>query len=578
MAVALRKGHTLTCEGVDYQLVESVGAGGAGEVWLAEAQARRWAVKLLKPGADSKTVERFGREASFQMECPHDGIARVAARGEHDGRSFYIMPYYPDTLRGVISRGSTDNRTLLSFLRQIGEALQFAHEHGIVHRDLKPENVLIEGEALVLADFGIAHFTDSSLTSAGDLVGNRDYRAPEQRKGRDAREVDQAADVYALGLIINECFTRDIPAGSSYRTIEASHPLMSYLDLVVSRMLAQDPNNRPAIIDVLTDLRFFEAKQNDEIDDISEELRLEAGVPTVSDEKFDTISRQASEDIWFAANLIASKVPEELKLYNANWHMRMGYDASQFLRSLCVQSRLIDLCQRKFDYESRVYGKGRTYKALDVDGDLDDKELYGQARALVLAHPLPPRYDLSGRILKTFASCADYHCEELLSDGRRVVAEVDENLLGAPILWIVQYLAIHVPNIMDVEDIAAHFRINWTRSVTFEENDDDSELLTRTHLASDPEPVLEALRESWDVSITRIGDQWCSVMFRTAGEYGRFREHALGLAEPQSLFGGDVASLFREQVCAGGIIELRLDLTFDVCHTVARVLGLRHDS
>lgn len=575
--MALKKGHRLTCGGVDYELVKSVGAGGAGEVWLAEARARRWAVKLLKPDGDSKRDARFAREALFQMECPHDGIVRVVARGEHDGRPFYIMPYYPNTLRGVISRGSTDIGTLLSFLRKVGEALQFVHEHGIVHRDLKPENVLIDGDVAALADFGIAHFTDSALTSAGDLVGNRDYRAPEQRKGRDAREVGIAADVYALGLIINECFTRDIPAGPSYRTIEASHPLMSYLDPVVSRMLAQDPNRRPAIIDVLTDVRFFEAKRNDEIDDIVEELRLGAGAPPISDEEFDAISRQAAEDIWYAASLIASKTPEQLKRYNGNWHMRIGYDASQFLRNLCVQSRLMDLCQKKFDYESNVYGRGRTYKTLDLDGDLDDKELYSHAQALMLDHPLPSSHDLSGRILKTFASCVDYHCAELLSEARRVVADVDENLLGAPILWMVQYLATYVPNLMDVDDIANCFRINWTRSETFEENTDDSEPLTRTHLALDPEPVLEALKEFWDVSITRTDDQWCSVMFRTPSEYARFCAHARALGEAQSLFRDDVASLFREPMCAGGITELRLNLTFDVCNTLAKILGLRHD-
>lgn len=573
--MSLKKGHRLKCDGVDYELLKAIGGGGSGDVWLADAKTGRWAIKFLKLGVNEKQVERFDREATFQAGANHDHIVRVVARGEHEGQPFYIMPRYPDTLRRVIDRGETDVKTLLSYVFQIGEAIQFAHQYGIVHRDVKPENVLVDGATAALADFGIAHFVNSALTSAGELVGNRDYRAPEQRKGRDARAIGPEADVYALGLILNECFTEEAPVGSSYRSIEASYPLMAYLDPVVSRMLAQSPSNRPTIADVLALTRFLEARKNDEIGDIEATLRLDDLARPDGAAQNDVPFRRASEDIWYAANLVMSKSPDELAQFNGNWHMGLGYDVDPFLKNLCVQSRLIDLCQRKFDYESNAYKRDHSYKPLDVGGDSNHQRLFSLALALVSEHPLPPEYDLSGRILKTFASCVDYHCAEILSDARQVVSDVNENLLGAPILWIFKYLALYAPNIKDVDHVADRIRIDWQRSATFNENEDDAELYLRAHPVLDPETVLEVFRETWDIAVTHVDEEWSSVLFRTPGEYGRFCEHAYGLAEPLSIFESDVRDLFRSAVLADGITQLTLSSGFDVCTTLAKTLGLR---
>lgn len=577
MALSLKKGHGLTFDGVRYELQKTVGGGGSGDVWLARAQGKDWAIKILKDPADEKKVERFEREADFQEGCRHDHIVRVVARGEHEGRLCYIMPCYPETLRDVINRGGTNTQTLLSYIRQIGEALRFTHERGIAHRDLKPENVLIDGASAALADFGIAHFVDSTLTAAGELVGNRDYRAPEQRKGQDAREVMPAADVYALGLMVNECFTGEIPAGPSFRSIEVSHPLMSYLDPIVTRMLAQSPADRPDVGDVLTDILFLDAKQRAEISRIEESLRSDHDDPSCDTDQRDRILRQASEDIWYAARLLATKTSDELEQYNWNWHMRLGYDADAFLLNVGVQSRLLDLCQRKFNYESNVYARGNTYKPLDLDGDPKHQQLYGQAQALVSSHPLPHPYDVSGRILKTFASCADYHCSELLSAARQIVSEVERNLLDVPILWLVAYLASHVPRVTDVDHVESLISINWERAETFDENTDDARLLTQPHLSIDPSPVLAAFREAWDVSITKDGDEWFSVTFQSPAEYRRFRKHSLSLPQPQSLFEADVKDLFQNAVSAGGITRLKLSSGFDVRSTLAKLLGLRDD-
>lgn len=567
-------GRELTCDGIDYTLQKTIGGGGSGDVWLAEADGQTWAVKILRAGNDEKRAERFEREASFQADCQHDHIARVVGRGVHEDRPFYIMPFYPDSLRSVIDGGEADPETLLSYLQQISEALQFAHQCGMAHRDVKPENVLIRGSAAVLADFGVAHFADSALTAANELIGNRDYRAPEQRKGQDSRDVGPEADVFALGLIVNECFTQELPAGPSYRSIEASHPSFSYLDPIVSRMLAQAPDNRPTVADFVTDVLFTEAKRRDEVSDIEDGLRLSDDVPSDGPDDFDALFRQAGEDVWYAARLVATKNPKEIYQYNRNWHMRLGYKADDFLFNLCVQYRLIDLCQGKFDYESNIYASGKVYRPLDLDADPSHRALYDQARDLVSEHPLPHGYDLSGRILKTFASCEDYHCAEVLTAARRVVSEVRENLLGAPILWIAQYLASNVPTVTDIY-LPNHIGIDWGRSETFAVNTDDPKLFIEPHPTLDPEPVLKAFKTDWDVSILRIGDELWSVMFRTPQEYQRFYQHSLARANPGSLFEADVKDMHGDARSAGGITQLRLNSGFDVGNTLAKVLGLR---
>ncbi|WP_246305253.1 serine/threonine-protein kinase [Nocardioides marinisabuli] len=568
-------GRSFTCDGIAYELRKTVGGGGSGDVWLADADGQCWAVKILKVRGDQRRAERFDREASFQSGCGHDHIAPVVGRGVHEERPFYIMPFYPESLRDVIDRGQTDVETLLDYVQQIADALQFAHARGIAHRDVKPENVLINGASATLADFGIAHFADSTLTAASELIGNRDYRAPEQRRGQDARNVGQEADVYALGLIVNECFTREIPAGSSYRLIESSYPSLSYLDPIVASMLAQVPGNRPAVADFLTEIRFSRAMRMKEIGGIVEQFRLNDDGAHDGVDDIDAVFEQAGEDVWYAIRLIATKTPDEIRRYNGNWHMRLGYNADALLLNLCIQSRLFELCQRKFYYESNVYARDDLYTSLDPTSDPRHGFLYDQARTLVREHPLPRAHDLSGRILKTFASCADYHCEELLADARQIVSEVRENLLGAPILWIVKYLAMNVPSITGVGDVADHIQIDWGRSDTFANNSDNPELFLQPHYAMDPEAVLNSLTESWNVSVKKTGDEWWSVMFRSPGEYQRFRKHCLARATPQSLFEADVKDILRDVTVAGGITRITLNSSFDVCNTLAKVLGLR---
>jgi serine/threonine protein kinase len=161
---------------------------------------------------------------------------------------FYVMPLYKGTLRTVIKEGLAPDRVLPLF-DQILSGVEAAHLLGVYHRDLKPENILCDltKKLLVVADFGIAHFEQEDLLTAVETkdqerLANFNYAAPEQRiRGG---EVDRRADIFALGLILNEMFTGSVPLAQGYPLIAGVSPSHAYLDEIVGRMIQHSAANR----------------------------------------------------------------------------------------------------------------------------------------------------------------------------------------------------------------------------------------------------------------------------------------------------------------------------------------------
>lgn len=240
-----------------YQANKVLGEGGAGRVYQATDSADNLvAIKCL--AADRITSDRqkrFKNEIGFCQKQNHKNIVPVIDTGaiyiKEVKCPFYVMPLYSGTLRTHMT--GFDPNSILPVFSQILDGIEAAHLKGVWHRDIKPENILWneDDNQLVIADFGIAHFDEEEIytaveTKSTSRMANFLYSAPEQRiKGG---QVDSRADIFSLGLILNELFTGEIPQGNGYKHIGDVNQEFNYLDSIVESMVQQKPENRPPSI------------------------------------------------------------------------------------------------------------------------------------------------------------------------------------------------------------------------------------------------------------------------------------------------------------------------------------------
>jgi serine/threonine-protein kinase len=236
-----------------------------GQIYLAEDRelGRKVAIKVLDDrfAGNEQLRERFKREALAAARLSgHPHVVTIFDIGESQGRPFIVMEYLPGgTLGDRTRQGPIEPGEALSWLGQIAEALDAAHELDVVHRDVKPPNLLFDARGeLVVADFGIARVADDTLTgmtATGTVLGTAGYLAPEQALGQPATP---ASDRYALGVIGYELLTGGRPFERQSETAEAAahihepvppaserHAgLPRAVDGVFDRALAKDPGER----------------------------------------------------------------------------------------------------------------------------------------------------------------------------------------------------------------------------------------------------------------------------------------------------------------------------------------------
>src|SRR5882762_5657155 len=266
-----------------YQIRAQIGAGGMGEVYLAQDTRldRKVALKILPAdvGTNRDRMERFVREAKSAAALNHPNIAHIYEIGESDGTHYIAMEFIDgETLRHKIHRDKAPLPKLLKYLTQVAQGLSKAHAAGIIHRDLKPDNIMITRDdyAKVL-DFGLAKLVEpqrtfesgqvgsSEIATAimqqqsipGTVVGTVGYMSPEQASGR-VHEIDHRSDIFSFGCILFEAatgqraFEGKDALDSLHKIVHAPTPQLKdvnplapdELQRIVRRCLAKEPEKR----------------------------------------------------------------------------------------------------------------------------------------------------------------------------------------------------------------------------------------------------------------------------------------------------------------------------------------------
>ena len=248
-----------------YEIQREVGQGGMAIVYQARdvRHDRKVALKVLRHELTSAMgVDRFPREIQIVAQMQHPHILPLHDSGEADGFLYYVMPFVDgETLRARLARlGQLSIAESVRLLREITDALAYAHKLGVIHRDIKPDNVMLSGKHASVTDFGIAKALQKStrekLTTVGIAVGTPQYMAPEQAMADE--NVDHRADIYAIGVLGYEMLTgHAVFDGNTAQAILSAHVLEQPKDVrerrpevpsllaeALLKCLAKDPANR----------------------------------------------------------------------------------------------------------------------------------------------------------------------------------------------------------------------------------------------------------------------------------------------------------------------------------------------
>jgi tetratricopeptide (TPR) repeat protein/predicted Ser/Thr protein kinase len=451
-----------------YRIIEKIGSGGMGEVYLAEDTElnRNVALKFLSTHLcqEEDCRARFKREAQASAKLSHPNIVTVHAVGEYHFRPFIVMEYVDGrTLRELIKDEEISVEYAVGTIGLICEALKTAHEAGITHRDIKPGNIIVDSIGRPrLLDFGLAAVKGTQkLTQTGSTLGTVGYMSPEQVRGED---VDARSDLFSLGVIFYEMITGKAPfaADNDAATINAilnqtPEPIERYksdisgdLQRIISKLLEKDP-----------DLRYQSAAGV-----ISDLKRL-------SVDKAETITVKPKADWWNryvvpAAVLILLIVILVLK----PWKLEFGSsqdaiarenrlaimyfdnlaDPSDSLKLGEITTNLLITDLSESDYV-QVISSQRLYDILKQIGHEGEKKI-DQSMATEIANKANARWMLLGSILNTDPQIILTAQLVEVGTGNAVASQRIEGQVGERIFPLIDKLTVEIKNDLSLPQAA----------------------------------------------------------------------------------------------------------------------------
>ena len=279
-----------------YDIKMLIGDGGMANVYLAYDRTlkRHVAIKMLRYelSKDERFIKRFKRESAQVINLDHPNIVHVYTVGDYKQQPFIVMEYVKGkTLKDYLrEHGALEPQTVIHIMTQLAEGVLYAHQNNIIHRDLKSQNIMITDEQVVkITDFGIAlSSNEADMTQTNTIMGSVHYLAPELARGNLATE---RSDIYALGIILYELLTGDVPfkgegaVNIALQHLEAEMPsiklvkeeLPNSLDNIISRCTCKLPSDRYHSVDeLLIDLN--SALTTERVDEplLSESIKDEA--------------------------------------------------------------------------------------------------------------------------------------------------------------------------------------------------------------------------------------------------------------------------------------------------------------